>query len=98
MFMVELIKPDTPDAEIIVAGELVEGEKLTGRCCPGQPWEVSFVFRHRDDDPVTEHTYWGHCQNPQCPVETGSHWHGVSSHDGFSIAEWMLDHPQYQKG
>ncbi len=94
MFTVELINPDLPDAEIVVTGELAEGEKLPGLCCPGHEWEVSHVFRHRDDDPVTEHTYWGGCHNPECPVESDSHWHGVSHHNGYSLAEWLVDHPQ----
>jgi hypothetical protein len=34
MFTVELINPDSPDSEIVVTGELTEGEKLDHRGHP----------------------------------------------------------------
>lgn len=77
----------TSDNELIVNGTMEPGETITGLCCKGHVWEVSETF---PDDNPEDVSVWGVCHNPNCPVETGNCWHGVSSHLQVDIADYFL--------
>jgi hypothetical protein len=51
--------------------EITEGQKFNGICCAGYDWEA--VVKLLD--------WWGVCHNPDCQVEIGTHYHGVSHFD-----------------
>ena len=76
--------------ELIIVGEMKEGEKVNGICCPGFDWEVSLVFRFPDNDPGGM-SVWGACDNNNCPVEVGTHYHTISNRLQEDIALYLLD-------
>lgn len=78
----------TSDNELIVHGTMQPGEKLPSMCCKGHMWEVSEIFT--DNNPL-DVSVWGTCENPECPVEADSHWHGISNHLQVDIAAHLLD-------
>lgn len=78
----------TSDNELIVYGTMEPGEKIPGLCCKGHVWEVSYISP--DDNPENV-SVWGTCHNPDCPVESGNHYHGVSRFDQVDIAAHFAD-------
>jgi hypothetical protein len=89
MISAKIIDAGLPTEDIVVSGTLEPYEKITGYCCPDFEWEVRIVF----DDPNPAWTsYWGCCDNPDCPVEADdSQYRGVKTASGETIAEWLLD-------
>lgn len=75
--------------ELIIEGEMKPGEKINGICCSGFDWEVSLVFRFPDNDPGGM-SVWGACDNPNCPVEDGTHYHRISNNSQETIALHLI--------
>lgn len=76
--------------ELVIEGEMKQGEKVNGICCKSFDWEVSLVFRFPDNDP-NYFSVWGTCENPNCPIEPNNHYHGVSNRLQEDIALYLLE-------
>lgn len=83
-----MIIPSIVNDEIVIEGEMQEGDRIPGLCCAGYDWVVSTILS----------SVWGNCDNPNCPaydmnIGPEDHYRGVSYKDVYDIAEWILDHP-----
>jgi hypothetical protein len=74
--------------KLFIDSEMKEGEKISGLCCTSFNWEVLLTFP--DNNPAYI-SVWGTCDNPNCPIEVGTHYHTISNRLQEDIALYLLD-------